>query len=305
MTKEKSTKGIVASILSPVFNEEAYIAEMIKSVLSQSYDSFELIIVDDGSTDDTVRVAKEAALFDPRVRIISEGKRGKVGSFNRAFEECTGELIFLMGGDDRMTCRSLLSRVTAYKEAMSEANQRIAVYGRLRTFSEDRRYDGQTIPRRSGRGARSGGTMALSRPLAAMLFPIPAKLVAEDLWLGGGSEALADIIVDVDEIVLEYRIHAANSNPRRQGFESMSESMHARMMAYKLLAEANWLPFSEVHRKTFRTESILEEKRYGGRTGAVLLSRASPVTARLRAASMSSPQLFSVRQKLFKILSGW
>ncbi|MGO4276532.1 glycosyltransferase family 2 protein, partial [Paenibacillus sp. TAF58] len=58
------------SILSPVHNEEMHLAEMIESVLAQSHADFELLIVDDGSVDRTVEVARSFEGRDSRVRVL-------------------------------------------------------------------------------------------------------------------------------------------------------------------------------------------------------------------------------------------
>ena len=73
----------LVSILMPVFNEEKYISKAIDSVLSQTYINFELIIIDDGSTDKTSKVIKRYS--DKRISFYQPGKIGKVAAFNLAF----------------------------------------------------------------------------------------------------------------------------------------------------------------------------------------------------------------------------
>lgn len=295
----------LVSILSPVFNESAHLEEMIESVLAQSYGALELILVDDGSTDDTVAKAEAASARDPRVRVIAEGKLGKVGAFNRAFAASRGDVILLLGGDDVLPIESVSVRAAAVLAARTTAAPRVAAFARLVTYSEDPKFDGQIIPRNPERGARSGGTIAMSRELADAAFPIPTTLVAEDLWVGGIADAVADAHRDIPDIVLRYRIHAGNSNPRGQGFPRMTESMHARMNAYRLLAETQQVELSDADRQRFATLADVEDKRYAGALLGVLTHRGASWGTRLRAASMTSPWLFAVRTRLFKLFSGW
>ncbi|WP_223626600.1 glycosyltransferase family 2 protein [Microbacterium sp. EST19A] len=299
------TSAPLVSILSPVFNESAHLEEMIESVLAQSHTALELILVDDGSTDDTVAKAQAASARDPRVRVIDEGKHGKVGAFNRAFAASRGEVILLLGGDDVLPVDSVATRAAAVIAARTAQAPRVAGFARLVTFSEDPKFDGQIIPRNPERGARSGGTIAMSRELAEVAFPIPTTLVAEDLWVGGIADAVADAHRDISDIVLHYRIHGGNSNPRGQSFPRMTESMHARMNAYRLLSETQQAELSDADRQRFATLADVEDKRYAGSLLGVLTHRGASWGTRLRAASMTSPWLFAVRTRLFKLFSGW
>lgn len=67
--------NILLSIIVPVYNCERYIQRCIKSILSQTFRDFELIIVDDGSSDNSLSYSRELALTDERIRLINV-KRG-------------------------------------------------------------------------------------------------------------------------------------------------------------------------------------------------------------------------------------
>src|SRR6187200_2452417 len=96
------------SILSPVFNESLYIDEMIRTVVAQSHSDWELLFVDDGSTDETADLIHTWTLTDPRIKLVSrDQKLGKVAAFNRAFDESSGSLLVLLAGDDRLPPDSL------------------------------------------------------------------------------------------------------------------------------------------------------------------------------------------------------
>jgi len=89
------------SILTPVFNQEPYIEETIRSVLNQTYENWEWIICDDGSTDNTGKIIKEVR--DVRIKYIFQEHMGPhhlVKSFNKALSMSNGKLIAMLDGDD-------------------------------------------------------------------------------------------------------------------------------------------------------------------------------------------------------------
>jgi glycosyltransferase involved in cell wall biosynthesis len=89
----------VVSVVVPAYNVAAYIEPAVESVLAQTLSNFELIVVDDGSTDDTwQRLARFRD--DPRVRIISEPNRGLPGAIARGIELTSAPLVAFLDGDD-------------------------------------------------------------------------------------------------------------------------------------------------------------------------------------------------------------
>jgi glycosyltransferase involved in cell wall biosynthesis len=90
----------VVSIIMPAFNREKYIAESIQSALAQSFKDFELIIIDDGSTDKTLEIAKTFET-DPRVHVVKNEKNmGIAKTRNRGLELAKADLIAPLDSDD-------------------------------------------------------------------------------------------------------------------------------------------------------------------------------------------------------------
>lgn len=94
------------SVVMPVYNVEAYIAEAIQSVLDQSFPYFELIVVDDGGSDGSIAIAE--AFEDPRIRIVSQSNRGLAGARNTGIAEARAPYIALLDSDDRWDRDKLL-----------------------------------------------------------------------------------------------------------------------------------------------------------------------------------------------------
>src|SRR5437899_3752442 len=91
----------VVSILTPAYNAESYIGEAISSALAQTFPAFELIVVDDGSTDRTSAVAEEYARRDARVHVIRQANGGTAKARNTAISASGGDYVALLDSDDR------------------------------------------------------------------------------------------------------------------------------------------------------------------------------------------------------------
>ncbi len=85
------------SVLISNYNYVEYVAEAIDSVLEQTYQNFELIIADDGSTDNSIAVISDYCLRDSRISLIAKENGGQASGLNAAFAASTGELICFFG----------------------------------------------------------------------------------------------------------------------------------------------------------------------------------------------------------------
>ena len=92
------------SIIVPVYNVELYIRQCLESISKQTYNDFECIVVDDGSTDKSGEICAEYALRDSRFRIISQGNNGLAMARKVAFCETKGEYIGFVDSDDYLSC---------------------------------------------------------------------------------------------------------------------------------------------------------------------------------------------------------
>jgi glycosyltransferase involved in cell wall biosynthesis len=88
----------------PVYNAGRYLADAVQSILDQTFGDFELIAVDDGSTDQSKPVLDRFAERDARIRVISRPNTGIVGALNDALAAASGEFCARMDGDD-FPCR--------------------------------------------------------------------------------------------------------------------------------------------------------------------------------------------------------
>jgi glycosyltransferase involved in cell wall biosynthesis len=90
------------SVISPVYNVAPYIRKCIESLLSQTYSNFELILVDDGSTDESGTICDEYAAKDYRIRVIHQANQGVSAARNRGIELAKGIYIAFVDADDKV-----------------------------------------------------------------------------------------------------------------------------------------------------------------------------------------------------------
>lgn len=293
---------MLVSILSAVKNETRYLEEMLESVVGQDYHDWELVLVDDHSTDDTYDIAQRYSQADSRIRSVrNHGRPGKVTAYNAAYEIARGDLIAFLAGDDVLPGNSLSTRVRAI-----EPHQHCpaVAYFRLRTISEQPKFDGMVIPRRR-RGTQAGVTMIFTRALADVIFPIAPGLVAEDIWLRNAATALAESVQELPDIVLHYRIHEENSNPRHLGFAGMTESIHRRNRAWLELLQEPRFELPAEKRDNLQSLWNAEQLRYSGKVGRLLFAPGLRVIDRLAMAAMADPRLWAARTRLYRQFSGW
>lgn len=88
------------SVVIPVYNVEAYLRECVDSVLNQTMEDFEIILVDDGATDSSGRICDEYACKDARIRVIHRENGGLSAARNTGLDAASGEYVYFLDSDD-------------------------------------------------------------------------------------------------------------------------------------------------------------------------------------------------------------
>jgi glycosyltransferase involved in cell wall biosynthesis len=129
----------LVSIITPAYNSAAYIGETIESALAQTCRDFEMLIVDDGSTDGTIDVVRAAAAGDPRVILLNAPHGGTAAARNVAIDAARGRFIALLDSDDVWAQNYLSEQL-----AMFDAHPGIAIVS-ANAFSRGGPLDGRPL----------------------------------------------------------------------------------------------------------------------------------------------------------------
>ncbi|MEZ8991462.1 glycosyltransferase family 2 protein [Vibrio breoganii] len=95
------------SVIIPIYNAKEYLERTIKSVLSQSYENFELILVDDGSIDSSLEICENFAKSDDRVLVLTQSNKGVSSARNKGLKRATGQWVYFLDSDDTLDNNAL------------------------------------------------------------------------------------------------------------------------------------------------------------------------------------------------------
>jgi glycosyltransferase involved in cell wall biosynthesis len=196
------------SVIVPVFNGERYLEEALRSAVDQSLPPFEVIVVDDGSTDASLEIAER--IGDP-VRCLRQENAGVAAARNRGLSAATGEFIAFLDHDDLWPSEKLEVQVAAL-----EANPEVdVVSGRMRVI-------GGALPGRewSGKGSREAlaGAHLTATLIRRSVFERTGLLdekighAADDLEWVVRARDLGIRRVNLDAVTLLYRWHGDNTS---------------------------------------------------------------------------------------------
>jgi glycosyltransferase involved in cell wall biosynthesis len=280
---------MLVTAVIPAYNASSYLAEAVRSVLEQTHTELELIVIDDGSTDDTVEVARAAFGEDHRAQVHSFENVGLPGARSRGLALAKGEFLAQLDADDRWLPEKLEMQVAAL-EAEPET---VCVGCFMRYIGED----GHVLrgPRgftpTTGEDPRDPRSQALIRQ--ALLLPFPPSAITyrtEILRLVGGWDAtiptygedfelLARIgelgtIGVVPESLAEYRLHidsmtADDFSARRRYMMFVIHRHQARMAGRDLTFEQ----FEAEYHPTWRERRLARAHHHVRKAGTCLLYR--------------------------------
>ncbi|NBD31401.1 MAG: FkbM family methyltransferase, partial [Cyanobacteria bacterium] len=216
------------SIVMPAYNAESFIGEAINSVLAQTYQSWELIIVNDGSQDNTKQIIE--SFQDPRIICIDQENAGRSNARNTALKHVRGDYVTFLDADDFYTPNNLELQVKFLQENQYAG----AVVGSIKRVAEDGRPikvnirpSGQIIPTKSfliGNPAHLQSTMFRRQWVNPSVLFNPEARAGED-WEFNIQRALAGcIFVRQSVVVCSYR---CTEVAKRKTTEPYAEAMAA------------------------------------------------------------------------------
>lgn len=235
------------SVVIPVWNGERYLREAIESVLSQDLGSFELVVVDDGSTDGTSAILKEYA-NDSRVRVHRQANQGLVAALNAGIQLARSGYIARLDADDI----SMPGRLTAQLRHLESHPEVLAIGGAIELIDAE----GHKIGRRNYPVGRHEATSGM---LKGCTLAHPAVMMRKDAVLKvGGYRACFQHAEDYDlwlrfiergpvdnlaEVMIKYRIHPEGVTQRHRLGQSISTT--TALIAHKRRVSGRPDPFGD------------------------------------------------------------
>jgi glycosyltransferase involved in cell wall biosynthesis len=221
------------SVLMSNYNYGRYLMAAVDSVLDQTVSDFEIIIVDDGSTDDSPQIIEDLCKKDDRIRGVMQRNLGQAIGLNRAFAESRGRIICLLDSDD-LWKPTKLERVG---RAIADSPDAAVVQHQLYVIRHDSKRVKRFCPRlSSGKVVNDIATMkqiawfvptsglAFPRAIYTKISPIPEHLtLCADAYVARAAVAHGRLF-SIDTPLGYYRIHGANGwtgNPNRKNPDRM------------------------------------------------------------------------------------
>lgn len=197
----------LVSVIIPAYNRERYLAETLESVLAQDYRPLEIIVVDDGSTDGTARVAGR---FSEAVRYFFQPNSGCGAALNTGVEKTKGDYVSFLGSDDLWT----KNKLTLQMEVLVSSPETDIVFGHVSHFYSPDLEHGERGRFLCPTGKMPGyhaGTMLMKREsfLRVGLFNAVYQTGEFLDWYARAKEkGLREVMLP--DIVMKRRIHSSN-----------------------------------------------------------------------------------------------
>jgi glycosyltransferase involved in cell wall biosynthesis len=210
------------SVLMPVYNAERYVAEAVESILAQTFADFELIIIDDGSTDRSLSILRRSAENDLRIRLVSRPNTGYVVALNEMLEMARGEFVARMDADDV----SLPERFAIQVAYLREHPEIICIGTRVQIIDEAGRdllachpamdHDEVQALALAGRCPLCHPSVMMRREPVISLggYQVDMEPAEDhDLWLRLGEQGR---MVNLPDVLVKYRNHDSSVSEVRQ-----------------------------------------------------------------------------------------
>ncbi|AXK53634.1 glycosyltransferase family 2 protein [Pseudomonas protegens] len=286
------------SILMPAKNEALYIEAALRSIEKINNLDFEVIVVDDGSDDETFNIVERLAFSF--VKLIKSGGVGKAQAFNIAYENASGDIFILLAADDLLIAESIHERITPIQK---DGTPKVS-YCKLKSFSADSKYNAMTLPKNPALGLESGGCMAFNRSFAQLAFPIPSFLPNEDVWMMLHARYSSVEATHVPKIGIFYRIHDNNSYKRGINYSQINEQMWVRQRAIFYFYEQYKPKLSPQKQRALLVAFLLQLLRYLGYSKIICFIPEASLKERAKLLLNSSAWLYSIRERFYSFFSG-
>ena len=130
----------LVSVIVPVYNTEKYLVECLDSIIGQTYENLEIILIDDGSTDGSGKICDEYAKKDSRITVVHQKNSGQSSARNKGIEIVHGEYVAMVDSDDKIMPNFIKKLLSAYDDKKYSLSLCGILYRKLFNGTEDNGY---------------------------------------------------------------------------------------------------------------------------------------------------------------------
>lgn len=212
-------KDPLVSVITATLNASKYLREALNSILNQTYQNIEVLIIDGGSTDDTIEIAN---MF-PKVSFVTQNGKGLFDAWNQGIQMCNGDFVAILDSDDIWNPTTLSDHVNA----LLSDSSKLGSVGQVKFFLEEK----QTPPpefklsllEKSHLAYMPGCFMGRKEIFNRIgYYETEWKIASDIIWFGKVKD-LKDEIYILDSIVLNKRVHKNNIS-----YNSVEEDIYGR-----------------------------------------------------------------------------
>jgi len=217
MVNEK--KEPLVSVITATLNASKYLRDALNSILNQTYQHIEVLIIDGGSTDDT----KEISNLFPKVSFVTQNGKGLFDAWNQGIQMCTGDFVAILDSDDIWNPTTLSDHINA----LLSDSSKLGSIGQVKFFLEKK----QTPPpefklsllEKSHLAYMPGCFMGRKEIFNRIgYYETEWKIASDIIWFGKVKD-LKDEIYILDRVVLNKRVHKNNIS-----YNSVEEDIYGR-----------------------------------------------------------------------------
>lgn len=270
MLKNKAALPLV-SVVIPCFNHQDYVQQTIQSVIDQDYSNIELIIIDDGSSDNSVDKIKEmiskCEKRFTRFKFKNRPNKGLCATLNEALEWCQGEFLSTVASDDIWFPYKISRQINLF---LDPKNHNIAVIsGEMISIDTHGKSDSRssfTPPKEQyysfldvyrGHGRINAPTAIIRMHCVKEVGGYNTKVIIEDFYMWLAVTNLGYQILAVDDIYAKYRVHRNNTFSKIQLMHESTKKIREIFMPNKYEYTA---AIKSSNQRMFKAASIYEKK---------------------------------------------
>jgi glycosyltransferase involved in cell wall biosynthesis len=208
-------KNYSISVAMATYNGEKYIKEQIDSILVNLRKNDELIISDDGSTDNTISIIKDFQKKDKRITLLNGPRLGVKQNFANSIKNCNGDYIFLSDQDDIWDGNKVREVMKAFKEddILLVEHDCTLIDNEYHVINQSffkYRKCGPGIIKNIYKNTYIGCCMAFKSNLKKNILPIPNNIEMHDQWIGLIAEKFGKVKF-IEKKLIKYRRHGENT----------------------------------------------------------------------------------------------